>query len=89
MRVIEVKHNQNLFDIALQEYGNVAGCFWLVEDNDLNGITDNLNIGQELVVRDEVLNRLVKSHLTTEVIATGVDAEGIGFWEINKDFIVS
>lgn len=91
MQIIQVKRNQTLFDIALEQYGNVEAVVWLVEDNQLNGVTDNIWEGQELKLRAAVMNQRMVNYLKKYTVATreGVIAEGIGFWEIERDFVVS
>ena len=44
-----VQYNQSLQDIALQEYGSIAGVFALATDNNLS-ITDALVLGQVLQI---------------------------------------
>ena len=90
MRTINVKHNQNLFDIAIQEYGAVTGVYWLLEDNPfLSGVTDNVYADQELLIRDELKKKITRDYLRSELIATGVEAVGIGYWLIENNFKVS
>ncbi len=92
MRIIKAKHNQTIADIALQEYGDVEGVFFIVEDNPtLLGITDNLHPGEEIQIRDVRINGPMKEYLSQNVIATAEKArgEGIGYWKIENDFIVS
>ncbi len=92
MRIIEVKHNQSLLDISIQEYGNIEGVFWIVEDNNLNGITDNVYPGYKLNIRDSVINSISKQFLSNkETIATvnGARGTGIGYMILEQDFIVN
>lgn len=92
MRIIKAKIHQTLADIALQEYGDLEGVYWLVEDNDhLIGITDNLSIGEELMIRNDVINSQMVSYLRSYTIATAAKAqgEGIGYWKIENDFKVN
>ena len=92
MRVINVKKDQSLLDIALQEYGHVEGVFLLVEDNfSLIGITDSLHQGDELRVRKTKINAPMQSFLKEYELATakGAMGEGIGYWIVSKDFKVS
>ena len=90
MRIIQVKKNQSLFDIAVQEYGSFYGVHWIVEDNeDINSVLDNVFENDTLLMRNEVMNGQVKKHLSSFTIATINDAvrtSGIGFWAIEKDF---
>ena len=61
MRTIPVAEGQCTWDISIQEYGSVAGFFWVIEDNP--HIYDTLNVvlqpGMLINVRDEVINREV------------------------------
>jgi len=92
MQTIKVRKDQTLLDIALQEYGGVNGVFFLVEDNkNLIGITDSVFEGDDLLIRKEIINKQMVSYLREYEIATAkeVRGEGIGYWRIGKDFIVS
>jgi hypothetical protein len=40
MRQITTVKDQTIFDIAVQEYGNVELAFQILEDNDLSGLND-------------------------------------------------
>ncbi len=92
MRTIKVKKDQSLADIAIQEYGHVEGIFFLVEDNlKLIGITDNVFAGDDLLIRDEIINNQMQTFLVDYDIATvkGTRGEGVGYWRINKDFVIN
>lgn len=92
MRVINVKRNQTLFDISIQEYGDIGGVYHLIHDNNLNGMLDNLFEGQELKVSDvNIINNEIKKYVSSKVLTTGagVKGEGIGFWAIGHDFIIN
>ncbi len=92
MRTIKVKKGQSLTDIALQEYGHIEGLFLLVADNTtLEGITDNVFMDEELLIGDTPINSQMRDFLADYTIATIENArgEGIGYWRVNKDFIVS
>ncbi len=91
MRIIKVKKDQSLADIALQEYGHVEGVFFLVEDNiGLIGITDNIYKEDELLIREEQINASMKTFLADYDIATVKCARGcgVGYWTIGVDFEV-
>lgn len=49
MKKIKVFEGQNLFDIALQEYGAIDALVKLAVDNDLR-VDDDLTDGQELLI---------------------------------------
>ena len=92
MRVIKVKKDQSLADIALQEYGHIEGVFFLVRDNrHLNGITDTIYPEEELIIRNEKINYPMQQFLLAFELATAKNAqgEGIGYWSINHDFKIS
>jgi len=60
MKRITVKTGQTAFDIALQEYGHPQGVLWLSEDNNLDAL--EVTPGQELLLRDEVMERSVVTY---------------------------
>ncbi len=88
MEKIKVRKGQSLMDIAVCYYGSAEGVFDLVRRNKLNGITANVYHGQELETGEPLNVRL--SHILPKNIATvtGSRASGIGFWRINKEFIL-
>lgn len=92
IKTIEVKYNQSLFDIAIQEYGGLDGAEWLVEDNNwLYSVLDIIEAGDKLKIRNEVVNTPMRDELRDyELISGGVETrpEGVGFWRVQKDFIV-
>ena len=91
MKNYNVKSNQTLFDVALECYGNAQGVYWLVADNKLNGITDTINAGQVLLVRDVANNPRVANELQVRQVATATTdslGTGIGWWQIDNDFEV-
>jgi hypothetical protein len=92
IKTIEVEHNQSLFDIAIQEYGSVEAVEWLVEDNDwIYSVVDIIEAGDMLKIRNEVVHTPIRDELIHyELVSGGVEThpEGVGFWRIEKDFIV-
>jgi hypothetical protein len=66
--------------------------FWLVEDNELNGITDNVFEGDPLLIRDEILNNNIVEALKVYSVATIFDieerAEGIDYMIVEQSLIV-
>lgn len=90
MRSIEVKYGQSLFDIALQYYGSIEAVFWIVEDNNLNGIVDNVFEGDLLQIRDTVMNKQIVTELSKVTVATIYNesdrASGIGYMQVERDF---
>ncbi|HUM50493.1 MAG TPA: LysM domain-containing protein [Chitinophagales bacterium] len=53
MRIITVKDNQSLLDIAIQEYGTVDNMIAISQANDLS-VSSQLEPGQELIIPDNV-----------------------------------
>lgn len=91
-----VLHNQNQFDIAIQENGNILTVFELALLNNTS-ITDNIIPAQKLEIQksnlvvQEVVDYFINKN---QIIATGAanDLEirptGIGYMIIGNDFIV-
>ncbi len=84
-----VQSRQSLFDIAVERYGNVSGINWLLQDNpDLKGPTDRIYPGQQLLIRDQVVNNRVKFYLqgypTVATITKDDLPEGVGFWRLDE-----
>ena len=51
---ITVKEGQGLFDIAIQEYGNMAAVFLIIEDNVMvEKVDSNVYAGQLLLIRKD------------------------------------
>jgi 2',3'-cyclic-nucleotide 2'-phosphodiesterase (5'-nucleotidase family) len=93
---VRVLNGQSLFDIAIQAAGNVEAVFDIALANGL-GITDDLPAGTLLVI-PAVANRQVADYYRTNNIlpATGISVtdaaalqEGIEFWFVEYDFVVS
>lgn len=100
MKII-VQDRQCLADIALQACGSLEAFFAIAEKNGLS-ITDDLQAGQvlEYEMADVQSKQVVATYKTDNIIpATAVSnaeindllaiGEGIGFWAIEYDFIVS
>jgi len=95
MRTIEVSEGQTLLDIAVQYCGTADAQFDIAA---LNGIevTDDLVPGQELLVPDtEIEMESIAGVFTNGIIPASADDtiteidEGIEFWYIEDDFVVS
>ena len=94
-----VRQGQNLLDIALQSTGNADTALDIALANGLC-LSDDLTVGQPIDIADTLaVNENVRNTYRTQTIypATGIttantaDApfEGIEFWAIEYDFIVS
>jgi hypothetical protein len=74
MTKITVNTNQNLFDIALQYYGDIEMIWQLIDDNNLtDGIDTVLTPGQELLIDEEkIVNKELSEYLKQKGIATEI-----------------
>ncbi|WP_165044643.1 hypothetical protein [Dysgonomonas sp. ZJ709] len=90
--MIKVKDNQTLIDVAIQASGSIEGIFDLAVKNDLS-ITDYLEPGQELVDPDIIERQITDFFYVKGLIPAtedrGLLQEGIEYWYIEYDFIVS
>ncbi|WP_053405185.1 hypothetical protein [Persicobacter sp. CCB-QB2] len=75
MRTIETVKGQTIYDLAVQEYGNVEAAFLIVEDNNLYGIdvAASLPVKQKIQIRENddairtgVLQRLDRAIVISE-----------------------
>ena len=91
---ITVQSRQTLLDIALRECGSAEGVFALAQRNGLS-ITDTLEPGQILeIAAEDIADRQVAGHYKANGIMVATELtrslqEGIEFWAIEYDFIVS
>ena len=97
--MITVAPQQSMLDIALQHAGGAEAVFQLARQNNLS-ITDDLNVGQQLapatILSKEVTNYYAVHNICPATAITNDtineilgDGEGIEFWAIEYDFIVS
>lgn len=93
---IKASNRQTIVDLAAQELGSVEAAFLLAVKNDLS-LSDVLAPGQVLNLSD-VQDQTLVNYLKQKNIkpATGLSDdetqvinEGIGYWAIGVDFIVS
>jgi hypothetical protein len=90
-----VTEGQNIYDLAVQCYGGLEGVFMLMEDNPdlLRGLNDSIPVGsqikidQEKAVNKDVLKYFKKSGI--RVNNTNDSGEGVGYWRVEQDNIVS
>ena len=90
-----VEHNQSVLDVTLQHFGNIDSLFELITLNNLS-ITDDLIYGSEVEIGNPVSNDVIDTYIDKKIIpATDLDKdqellpEGIGYWTIGIDFVVS
>lgn len=92
----KILENQNIFDIALQVYGNVEATFDILKANPgMNGITDNLLPGTLINLPDNVDNianvniQKIYTKNNQKVTTGSFKQEGIGYWVIEQNNIIS
>lgn len=94
-----VRQGQNLLDIALQTTGDAETALDIALSNGLC-LSNDLTVGQRIDIDDTlVINENIRNTYRTQTIypATGITAansssapfEGIEFWAIEYDFIIS
>lgn len=92
-----VQPGQTIFDLAIQEYGDLSGLVELASDNNKSLTADivageNLKVGQtkNKLITDFYKGRSIKPATgTTESEIEQLKPEGIGYWAIEHDFVVS
>jgi len=95
MKNVKVQSGQALFDIALLEYGSISSVFQIAEDNAIDIITDELIPGSELMIDENLIidKNVVMYFIDNNInIATEIKQDvlqGIGYWQIGVDFVVS
>lgn len=92
------KNGQSLFDIAIQECGSAESAFELALMNGL-AVSDELANGQVLELPAVAEKQIVRQYavdnvfpataITPEQYNETIEGEGIGFWGIGFDFIIS
>lgn len=97
---MKVLHNQSLLDLALQHTGSVENAFALAVTNGLS-LTDDLAVGnwliadsQELNANKEILNYYQSKNVQPATAIggkweAGSQLEGVGYWAIKTEFIIS
>lgn len=79
--------NQNIFDIALQEYGTLENVFTLINDNNLT-FNSKLEANQELIINnDGVGDNKVKNFVTLQKIKYNNDQEGAVSSAVGGDYL--
>lgn len=98
MRSIKVSEGQTLLDIAVEHCGDINAVYTIADLN-LKGITDDLVIGEVLIVPDvdvtkadivEMFKQPSRKPASGEDLNTSdVFGEGLEFWIIEEDFVIS
>jgi len=98
MKTIVVKSRQSVLDVAIQAHGSVES---VIEFAILNGLslTDELEAGTVVTVGTEINGKVKRFYDHNDIVpATAISKaeknetisqEGIEFWGIENDFIVS
>ena len=94
--MVKVLSRQSVFDLAIQVSGSAESAFELAMLNGLS-VTDSLTVGSDLIA-PEIINRIVHNFYTVNQIKPATDytineptpeLEGIDYWAIEIDFVVS
>lgn len=98
---MNILHNQSFLDIAIQHTGSVESAFVLALQNN-KSLTDELESGGSLIADSKqlIVNKDILSYYQSKNIqpATAINnqlstindkPEGIDYWAIQMDFIVS
>lgn len=97
MKEVEVKNGQTLLDIAVQELGDASRFNEIATLNDLE-FSDDLTVGSLILVPEsDIDKREIVKIFTNKALTPSSDKgdlseviqEGIEFWSIEYDFIVS
>lgn len=98
MRSIKVSEGQTLLDIAVEYCGDI-NAMYAIADLNLKGITDDLITGELLMVPDAEVTKadiaamflqpFLKPASAEDPEASEVAAEGLEYWAIEEDFIIS
>jgi hypothetical protein len=95
MKTVNVEKGQSLFDIALQCYGSIKAVFQLADDNGIDNIIDLLIPGDELLIDEQfiknanVVNYYKNNNITAASELRTEELQGVGYWQIGVDFIIS
>lgn len=89
----EIKVGQSVFDIALQERGELKAAFEIAEQNGIS-VTDELMAGKVLQLERDSNHQVVSEYQSEGIfpataLEKGLLPEGIGYMGIEIDFMVS
>jgi hypothetical protein len=89
LKNIQIYETQSVFDIALIHYGFIEAAFLIM---DISAQKEFPPIFRRETIRIEIFNSTMDLYDTvSQDLATLLDAElqGIGYWRIGQDFIIS
>ena len=100
METIRPQQNQNILDIALQEYGSIETVFDVLEDNEQYDITGEISVYEDLKVGREAFKRDIVAYYMANNVKPATDItrreelqfaalSGVNFMTIEDDFIIS
>ncbi|MDR0834610.1 MAG: hypothetical protein LBN93_10595 [Candidatus Symbiothrix sp.] len=89
---VKALEKQSVLDIAVQTAGSVEAAFLLAFENGLS-MTDDLSAGDEMtstnIVSRDIADYYKNKRLTPATALTENLGEGVEFWYVEYDFIVS
>lgn len=96
MKQIRVLDRQSLLDVAIQQSGSMEASLSLASANGLS-LTDDLRAGEALTavgeVDPETVARYAAEHICPATAlnaeAQGLWQEGVGYWRVEEDLMVS
>lgn len=89
---VSVLNNQNLLDIALQEFGDAKAAYGLALRNGVN-ITDDV-VGKEINIATDdysditILNFYKEKSIKPATALPLIPPEGVGFWIVGQNFTI-
>ena len=94
------QQNQNILDIALQEYGSIETVFDVMEDNNRFDLTDDLSVYEDLHVGREAFKKDIVAYYNANNIKPATsstreeelllaDLSGVDFMIVEEDFFIS
>lgn len=91
MSEVIIKAGQSIWDVGVEQQGNVDGVFDIADANDVS-VSDALAAGDALDLIVDT-NNLIVRRLSEKNIHPGTVGDaysgGVGFWSVGVDFVVS
>ncbi|MCW3088938.1 MAG: hypothetical protein JWP81_7 [Ferruginibacter sp.] len=95
MSTVTVRDRQTTVDIAMQEAGTAEACIAVAEGNAMS-VTDDLFTGQLVKTTPVIYAETVKTFFkenrhpaSAETLLDNAGLEGIDYWAVEVDFVVS
>ncbi|MEP0263794.1 hypothetical protein [Dokdonia sp.] len=100
METIRPQENQNVLDIALQEYGSIETVFDVLDDNNRFNITDDISVYEDLQVGREAFKKDIVAYYIANNVHPATnstreeelllpDVFGVDFMIIEDDFFIA